>query len=46
MYVVWTEQRQDQSSPGQFAFSRDFGAAFRAPADDVLMFKIAYWFQR
>ena len=46
MYVVWTEQRQDLSSPGQFAFSRDFGAAFRAPADDVLMFKIAYWFQR
>ena len=46
MYVVWTEQRQDQSNPGQFTFSRDFGAAFRAPADDVLMFKIAYWFQR
>ena len=46
MYVVWTEQRQDSSNPGQFAFSRDVGAAFRAPADDVLMFKIAYWFQR
>ena len=46
MYVVWTEQRQDQAHPGQFAFRRDFGTTFGAPADDVLMFKIAYWFQR
>ena len=28
------------------AFRRDFGSTFGAPADDVLMFKIAYWFQR
>jgi len=46
MYVVWTEQRQDQGHPGEFAFRRDFGTTFGAPADDVLMFKIAYWFQR
>jgi Domain of unknown function (DUF5916)/Carbohydrate family 9 binding domain-like len=46
MYVVWTEQREDTTHPGEFAFRRDFRATFGAPADDVLMFKIAYWFQR
>jgi hypothetical protein len=46
MYVVWTEQRQDLTHPGEFVFRRDFGTTFGAPADDVLMFKIAYWFQR
>jgi len=46
MYLVWTEQRQDQTHPGEFAFRRDFSETFGAPANDVLMFKIAYWFQR
>ncbi len=47
MYLVWTEQRQDQAHPGQFAFRpRLRHAPSAAPADDVLMFKIAYWFQR
>jgi hypothetical protein len=46
LYVVWTEQREDGASPGQFALGRDLRRTFRAPADDVLLFKIAYWFQR
>jgi hypothetical protein len=46
MYLVWTEQRQDTRHPGEFVFRRDFGTTFSAAADDVLMFKIAYWFQR
>ena len=46
LYVVWTEQRQDEAHPGQFLFRRDFAGTFQAPADDVLMFKLAYWFQR
>ena len=46
LYVVWTEQRQDESYPGQFQLGRDLGSTFSAPANDVLMFKIAYWFQR
>jgi hypothetical protein len=46
MYVVWTEQRQDSTDPGQFSFRRDIGDVFGAPPDDVLLFKIAYWFQR
>ena len=46
MYLVWTEQREDLANPGRFDFGRDISRTFRAPADDVLMFKIAYWFQR
>ena len=46
MYLVWTEQRQDEAHPGEFSFRRDFGETFAAPANDVLLFKIAYWFQR
>jgi hypothetical protein len=46
LYLVWTEQRQDERHPGQFVLRRDLGSTFAAPADDVLMFKLAYWFQR
>jgi hypothetical protein len=46
MYLVWTEQRQDNAHPGEFAFSRDLGRTFAAPANDVILFKVAYWFQR
>jgi hypothetical protein len=46
MYLVWTEQREDLARPGDFALRRDLRSTFRAPADDVIMFKIAYWFQR
>ncbi len=46
MYLVWTEQREDVDHPGQFAFRRDFRGLFGAPADDVILFKIAYWFQK
>ena len=46
LYLVWTEQRQDLAHPGQFVLGRDVRGLFRAPADDVLLVKIAYWFQR
>jgi hypothetical protein len=46
MYLVWTEQRQDTEHPGEFLFNRDLRSVFGAPADDVVLFKIAYWFQR
>ena len=46
LYFVWTEQRQDEAHPGQFSLRRDVRGVFAAPADDVLLFKIAYWFQR
>ena len=46
IYVVWTEQREDLVRPGLFTLGRDFGSLFGAPADDVLLFKVAYWFSR
>ncbi len=46
LYLVWTEQREDLRRPGEFAFGRDVGRVFGAPADDVFMIKVAYWFTR
>jgi hypothetical protein len=46
LYVVWTQQRKDETRPGVFDLGRDLGSTFSAPANDVLMFKVAYWFQR
>jgi hypothetical protein len=46
LYAVWTRQQVDTSSPGDFAFGRDAGALFRAPGDDVLLVKMAYWIGR
>ena len=46
LYFVWTEQREDDARPGRFALGRDVRGVFGAPADDVILFKIAYWFQR
>ena len=46
LYFVWTEQREDDARPGRFALRRDIRGIFGAPADDVVLFKIAYWFQR
>ncbi|MEP6914853.1 MAG: DUF5916 domain-containing protein [Acidobacteriota bacterium] len=43
MYFVWTEQRQDLTRPGEFLFTRDVRQIFRAPADDIILFKIALW---
>ena len=45
-YAVWTRQQQDFASPGVFAPGRDAGAMFRAPGDDVVMVKMAYWIGR
>jgi hypothetical protein len=46
MYFVWTEQRQNTAYPGEFEFGRDTRAMFGAPADDVVMVKVSYWFGR
>ncbi len=46
LYIVWTEQRRDFSHPGRFSLGRDTRALFRAPADDVLLVKVAYWLSR
>jgi hypothetical protein len=43
LYVVWTQRRQDQAHPGDFAFGRDARDLFQSPSDDVLMVKVAWW---
>jgi hypothetical protein len=45
-YAVWTRQQQDASNPGTFVPGRDVSAMFRAPGDDVVLVKLAYWIGR
>jgi hypothetical protein len=45
-FAVWTRQQQDVANPGVFAPGRDASAMFRAPGDDVVMVKMAYWVGR
>jgi hypothetical protein len=46
MYFVWTEQREDFDRPGRFGLRRDLGTLVRAEANDVILFKIAWWLSR
>jgi len=45
-YAVWTRYQRDESRPGTFALGRDARAMFSAPADDVVLVKMAYWIGR
>ena len=40
------EQREDAAHPGEFRLGRDARALLRAPADDIVLVKIAYWLGR
>jgi hypothetical protein len=46
LYLVWTQRRENRAHPGDFSFGRDARDLFRAPSDDVLMLKIAWWLGR
>jgi len=46
LYVVWTESRHNEDSPGDFAFGRDLGDLLSAKPDDVVMLKISWWIGR
>ncbi len=46
LYAVWTRQQTDETDPGVFRAGRDARAMLTAPGDDVILFKIAYWFGR
>jgi hypothetical protein len=43
MYVVWSENRSDVASVGDFRPSRDFSALADAPSRDVFLVKFSYW---
>ncbi len=44
LYAVWTQQRRDLGSTGEFDFRNDASGVFTAPADDVFLVKMTYWF--
>ena len=46
LYAVWTEQREDDSHPGDFSAGRDLSRLFRAGSDDVFLVKMTYWIGR
>jgi hypothetical protein len=43
VYFVWTQQRTDETNPGQFSFGRDFGNLMQSQPDNVFMIKLTYW---
>jgi len=45
-YVVWQQQRDGYEPIGDFSFSRDAGAIFRAQPTNVFLVKFAYWIGR
>jgi hypothetical protein len=44
LFVVWQQQRAGSQAVGDFDFTRDVGAIFRAPVTNVLLVKLTYWF--
>ena len=46
LYVVWTQQREDSVTTGEFRLGRDLRGMFRAPGDHVFLVKLAYWLSR
>jgi len=45
LYFVWTQRRADYSNPGDLSFWRDMGNLFKAPGDNIFLFKFTYRFQ-
>jgi hypothetical protein len=46
LYVVWTQERGDESYPGRFRLGRDVRRLFGAEPDDVFAVKVSYWLGR
>jgi hypothetical protein len=46
LYVVWTQQRNDQAPQGDFDFSRDRAGLLQAKPDNVLLVKMSWWVSR
>jgi hypothetical protein len=46
LYCVWTQDRADFVTLGEFDFGRDTSAMFGAPTDDVFLVKLSYHFGR
>jgi hypothetical protein len=46
LYFVWTQERNAQSSAGDFDFNRDRAALFDARPDNIFLIKASWWFAR
>ena len=46
LYAVWTEQREDETHPGEFRARRDLSRLLSASSDDVFLLKMTYWIGR
>ena len=46
LYVVWTQERADETTDGELALNTDISRMVRAPGDNVFMVKLSYWFGR
>jgi hypothetical protein len=46
LYFVWTQNRQDLTNPGRFSPGNDISKLFSAPADNILLVRLAYWLGR
>lgn len=45
LYLVWTQNRADYSSPGDFRFGRDLKNLLTAPGDNIFMIKLTHRFK-
>jgi hypothetical protein len=43
MYLVWTQQRIDESYPGEFKFGRDVRHLLQSQPDNIFLIKLSYW---
>jgi hypothetical protein len=43
IYFVWTQQRTDDSDPGDFRFGRDMSHLFRSQPDNIFLIKLSFW---
>jgi hypothetical protein len=43
IYFVWTNEKMDYESRGEFSFERDVNRLMRVPPDNVYSIKITYW---
>jgi hypothetical protein len=46
LYLVWTHEREGDDVRGDFEWSRDVQAMFRAPPTNTVQLKISYWLGR
>jgi hypothetical protein len=43
LYLVWTQQRQQDGGLYDWTLSRNFSDTFRLPMDNVILLKMSYW---